>query len=281
MNKSSSNASFPFDFNDIISELEKRVIASQYPSFMGNDGIYGMMSGMIMPNYERSKGFMESFLLSLKEIAVETENNAIVKKIEKKVSTYVNIKEDNEFKTAGDFLYSVGGIARKALDVSNKIYDEYFKSYDDEFVKKHRSVAYIGSIAKDFPEYMKKFLNNEFFKNAYEQNKNNILKYVDQSDPNFSFELFHDLLNFYLRWNFSYPQLNITFLEDFKGAKFDNKSMADLILKGKQTKVNFCYLPYLVFSRTMIKSYVFTYMEGKTFIKGDINYENVKQINKF
>ena len=95
---------------------------------------------------------------------------------------------------------------------------------------------------------MKKFLKDEFYNNVYEQNKNNILKYVDQSDPNFSFELFHDLLNFYLRWNFSYPQLKIYFLDNYKGKELDNKWMDDLILKGKPAKFNFCYLPYLIFS---------------------------------
>ena len=45
---------------------------------------------------------------------------------------------------------------------------------------------------------MKKFLNEEFYNNIYKNNKNNIEKYADQSDPNFSFELFKDLLYFYL-----------------------------------------------------------------------------------
>ena len=103
------------------------------------------------PDYERSKLVMESFLLRIKEFAFETENNAIVKKIEKKVSTYLNIKEDIEYKTAGNFLYFVGGIARKALEVSNKIYDEYFKSYT-EYVKKHNFGFVYTSKAKDFPE---------------------------------------------------------------------------------------------------------------------------------
>ena len=128
---------------------------------------------------------------------------------------------------------------------------------------------------------MKKFLKDEFYNNAYGQNKNNILKYVDQSDPNFSFELFHDLLNFYLRQNFSYPQLKIYFLDNYKGKELDNKWMDDLILKGKPAKVNFCYLPYLIFYHIKMNGYVFTYMEGKTFIKGDINYEIAKQIVKF
>ena len=131
---------------------------------------------------------------------------------------------------------------------------------------------------KDFPEYMKKFLNDEFYNKAYQNNKNNIGKYVDQSDPNFSFELFHDFLNFYLRWNFSYPQLQIDFMDYAKGKEFDSENMDDLILKGKQAKFNFCYLPCLIFSIKKIKGYVFTFMEGRTFIKEDCNYEIVKQI---
>ena len=80
LNQSSSIFDFPFVFNDIISELEKRVIASQILTFHGNDGIFDILDSIIRPNYELSKGLMESFLLRFKEIAVETENNAIVKK---------------------------------------------------------------------------------------------------------------------------------------------------------------------------------------------------------
>lgn len=66
-----------------------------------------------------------------------------------------------------------------------------------------------------------------------------------------------------------------------KGKEFDNENMDDLIIKGNQVKFNFCYLPELIFSSKKIKDYVFTYIEGKTFIKGDINYEIVNQINNF
>ena len=223
LNQSSSSASFPFVFNDIISELE-RVIASQCPAIYWSEGIFNVSNGGPKPDYERSKLVMESFLLRIKEFAFETENNAIVKKIEKKVSTYLNIKEDIEYKTAGNFLYFVGGIARKALEVSNKIYDEYFKSYT-EYMKKHNFGFVYTSKAKDFPEYMKNFLNDEFYNITFKLSKDNIQKYVDQSDPNFSFELFHDFLNFYLRWNFSCPQLQIHFMDYTKGKEFDNENM--------------------------------------------------------
>ena len=39
LNQSSSSASFPFVFNDIISELE-RVIALQYPAMNWSEGIF-------------------------------------------------------------------------------------------------------------------------------------------------------------------------------------------------------------------------------------------------
>ena len=125
---------------------------------------------------------------------------------------------------------------------------------------------------------MKKFLNDEFYNNAYKNSKKNIEKYVDQSDPNFSFELFHYLLNFYLKWNFSYPQLQIDFMDYAKGKEFDSEIMEDLILIGNTYKFNFCYLPVLKYRDKKIKGYVFTYLEGRTFIKEDCNYEIVKQI---
>jgi len=66
---------------------------------------------MLRPNWEMNHAMMKSFLERIKVIAVETENDAIVKKIKNKVSTHLNIKEDIEYKTAGNFLFSVGGIA--------------------------------------------------------------------------------------------------------------------------------------------------------------------------
>ena len=72
---------------------------------------------------------------------------------------------------------------------------------------------------------MKKFLNDEFYNITYKLSKDNIQKYVDQNDPNFFFELFHDLLNFYLRWNFSYPQLQIHFMDCTKGKEFENENI--------------------------------------------------------
>ena len=159
LNQSSSSIDFPSIFNDIIPELERRINNSQFFPFHGNDGIYEMMKNMLRP-------MMKSFLERIKEIAFESDNDAIVKKIKKKVNTYLNIKEDIEYKAAGNFLYSVGGIARKALEVSNKIYDEYIKSYE-EYKKKYGISGLVYSEKnKDFPEYLKKFLNDEFYNNA-------------------------------------------------------------------------------------------------------------------
>ena len=47
------------------------------------------------------------------------------------INEYLNIEEEIKLKTVGNFLYSVGGIVRKALEVSNKIYDERVNYLND------------------------------------------------------------------------------------------------------------------------------------------------------
>ena len=39
--------------------------------------------------------------------------------------------------------------------------------------------------------------------------------------------------------------MKIKFLDNIQRTKFDSNRMRDFILEGKETKVNFCYLPQL------------------------------------
>ena len=87
LNQSSSSIDFPSIFNDIIPELERRVNNSQFFLFMVNDGNgpYSMLESILRLIWELSHAMMKSFLERIKVIAVETENNAIVKKIKKRL----------------------------------------------------------------------------------------------------------------------------------------------------------------------------------------------------
>ena len=85
LNQSSSSIDFPSIFKDIIPELERRVNDSQIFPFIGCGGIYGMLDSMLRPNWELNNAMMKSFLERIKVIAVETENDSIVKKIKKRL----------------------------------------------------------------------------------------------------------------------------------------------------------------------------------------------------
>ena len=116
---------------------------------------------------------------------------------------------------------------------------------------------------------MKKFLReneNSFYKIQATKNEG-IIKYMNSKYETFFIELFPDLIKLYLECALSIPLIEVSFDLDTNN-KFDNRIMTDLFLKGKPTKINFCYLPELKSNGSQIpggKFYVFTYLEGKTY----------------
>ena len=208
---------------------------------------------------------------------IKIENDKIISKIEDKAYEFCELKETNELETVGNFLYSVGGIARKALDISNKI---YYKKLE-EFQKTDEFNNIFFNKEKNFSIWLKNNLNNEYFRDICEENLLNIFEYLQMcpKETKFLIRLFIEFLRLYFKCDVSIPFVEIEFLgKDVD--KFDNSEMTDLIYKGKPTKVNFCYLPQLKSNGSVIKGakfYVFTYIDGRSFKKETVNYEVVLQ----
>lgn len=212
---------------------------------------------------------------------IQLRNDNIVFKIEKKIFEFSNINEKYELETVGKFLYSIGGIARKSLSISNQIYREYF----EEFKKKsqfHNFNPY--EMRKNFSIFVKNSLDGDNFKKYYKRNILKIMKYLgicpDESE--FLIELFDDMLQLYFECALTFPNIVEIKFYDNKNNEFVSDEMTDLIYKGKPTKVNFCYLPQLKSNGAVLnggKFYVFTYIvEGKkTFKQEEIDYEEVEQ----
>ena len=208
---------------------------------------------------------------------IKIDNDKIISKIEDKAYEFCELKETNELETVGNFLYSVGGIARKALDISNKI---YYKKLE-EFQKTDEFNNIFFNKEKNFSIWLKNNLNNEYFRDICEENLLNIFEYLQMcpKETKFLITLFIEFLRLYFLCDVSIPFVEIEFLgKDVD--KFDNSEMTDLIYKGKPTKVNFCYLPQLKSNGSVIKGakfYVFTYIDGRSFKKETVNYEVVLQ----
>ena len=211
---------------------------------------------------------------------IQLRNDKIIFKIEKKVFELSNINEKIELETVGKFLYSIGGIARNSLSITNQLYREYF----EEFQKKNPNNNYNSyETRKNFSIFVKERLNENYFEKCYKRNILKIMKYLgicpDESE--FLIDLFNDLLQLYFICALTFPNIVEIKFFDFKNNDFISDEMTDLIYKLKPTKVNFCYLPQLKSNGAVIdggKFYVFTYIEGKkTFRQEVIDYEEVKQ----
>jgi len=210
---------------------------------------------------------------------IQSENEKLVPKIEKKVYELCNISDKIELETVGKFLYSVGGIARKSLAISNDIYHDLFEKYS----KNTKLSNFNTSEKKNFSNWVKNYLYDNYFRDCCERNTLKIIKYLNKcpKESNFLKELFVDFLSLYLKCDVSIPFVEIKFMDN-KIKEFDTKEMTDFFYKLKPTKVNFCFLPQLKSNGAVInggKFYVFTYIEGKSFKMEmrDIDYENVQQ----
>ena len=253
---------------------------------------YLKSNGMIMNNhsmnfeYGNILGILQQFLQQLKDKLcspsnyfeaneIKIKNDKIISKIEKKVDELCKLNEKNEYETVGNFLYSVGGIAREALNISNRIYYEKYEEFQksEEFHNIDKE--------KNFSIWIKNKFNNLYFIDICEENILTIIKYLESfpKETKLLKRLFEEFLRLYFMCDISIPFVEIEFL-DKKIDKFDNSIMTDLIYKTKATKVNFCYLPQLKSNGSVIlggKFYVFTYIDGTSFKKKSIEYFPVTQ----
>ena len=222
-------------------------------------------------------------------IEVNKENNQIINKISSKVFKYIEMDEKqnkNNLETEGKFLYSIGGIARKSLDIANRLYSKLFEEYK-RYLKDPTKIYRNQLDKKNLSRWVKNRFNvKEFIKNAAENHKQAIFKYnqylVHKNDTDFLFEIFYDFLSLFLKCSLSIPMVEVKFLDDnnILDKPINNQEMIDLIIKNRSYKVNFCFLPQLVSNDGLIpgaKFHVFTYNESETYRHQIIDYEIVKQ----
>ena len=274
------------DLNDLRSNINQYIMNIQM-----NFGInMGMMGPATIPyNINKIKNDMTQFFCQLNSFdkvkedyfeadKIKIENDTITSKIFEKVSGLSKGKESiiKDLEIEGNFLFSIGKIARESLKISNKIYYDLFQI----FKNKEKIISGQENNRKNYSIWMKKYLQengNSLFKIEAKKNEA-IIKCMNSKYETFFIELFPDLIKLYLECALSIPLIEVSFDVD-KYNKFDNRIMTDLFLKGKPTKINFCYLPELKSNGSQIpggKFYVFTYLEDKTYIeKRDL--ENVKQ----
>ena len=222
-------------------------------------------------------------------IEVSKENNQIINKISSKVFKYIEMDEKqnkNNLETEGKFLYSIGGIARKSLDIANRLYSKLFEEYK-RYLKDPTKINRNQLDKKNLSRWVKNRFNvKEFIKNAAENHKQAIFKYnqylVHKNDTDFLFEIFNDFLSLFLKCSLSIPMVEVKSLDDnnILDKPINNQEMIDLIIKNRSYKVNFCFLPQLVSNDGLIpgaKFHVFTYNESETYRHQIIDYEIVKQ----
>ena len=257
--------------NEIMGRL-KFIIESRSTKFMKN------LESLDDDDDELGNNYFEA-----EQIRIENDN--ITSKIETKVTGLPKYKKEIEFETEGNFLYRIGGIARESLEISNQINKNLSCEYKKYLYNRDKYLKYTKQDDKDFSAWVKKQLlgdKKNLFKTYSEGNRGKIEKYLqnlNQDDKKFLVELFEDFIGLYLKCALSFPFVEVNFYIG-GGENFDNKIMTDFLIKGKETKINFCYLPQLKSNGSLIrggKYYVFTYY-GDTYRKKDIDYNNVKQI---
>ena len=223
-------------------------------------------------------------------IEAKKENDRIIDKISSKVYKYIEIDEKENktnLETEGKFLYSIGGIARKSLDITNKLYSELFEKYKI-YLKEPKKINRNQLDKKNLSCWAKKNISkvNDFIKDTAIKYKPQINKYnkhlVHKNDIEFLFEIFNDFLSLFLKCSLSIPLVEVKFLDDKNmiDKLINNQEMIDLIIKNRSYKVNFCFLPQLTSNEGLIpgaKFHVFTYNEPETYKLPDANYEIVKQ----
>ena len=237
--------------------------------------------------------FLSLFLkcsLSIPMVEVKfLDDNNIIEKISKKVFNYIKLDEEQKKKDLeieGKFLYSIGGVARISLNISNKLYSEIFQKYKI-YLNDPRKINGNRLDNKNLSCWAKNSFNlKEFIQNSAVKYGNEISRYYKflkyQEDRYFLFEIFNDFLSLFLKCSLSIPLVEVKFLDDknILDKPIDNQEMIDLIIKNRIYKVNFCFLPQLTSNDGLIpgaKFHVFTYNEPETYKHPVIDYEIVRQ----
>ena len=219
---------------------------------------------------------------------VNHENNIIINIISSKVFKYIELDEKQNNSTLereGKFLYKIGGIARKSLEITNKLYSELFEIYKIE-LKDLNKLNYNQIDEQNLSKWIKnRFDIKNFIENSAEKYKQNISKYLmyeNDVDVEFLLKIFKYFLRLFLKCSLSIPLVEVEFLDDKNviDKPINTDIMIDLIIKNKKYNVNFCFLPQLTSNGGLIpgaKFHVFTYNKNETYKQNLIDYEPVKQ----
>ena len=209
---------------------------------------------------------------------VNKENQLIIEKIKNTVyENYLPEKENYEFETAGNFLYSVGGISRQSLFIANNAFSELFNEYKKYLENNNECLTFNQEEdRRKLSIWVKKCLDEKKFFEYYSKiNEDKINKYLysnEERKNQILLELFRDLNKLYTKCLLSYPIVEVNFTKN--NCEFENNTMFDIIIKGKKKFANFCYLPALKSNGKLMKEcyfFVFTFKENETYqIKGNL-----------
>jgi hypothetical protein len=231
-------------------------------NFMNMNNINSFPYNMNMDNFNNNVIYEPS--------DIKNENDKITHEI--KQIAYSHYLTNDSTKRAGEFLYSIGGIARKSLELSFRIFYELYQQFYEY------NINNINKSKKDFYIWAKQMIDcNEIIINYSQKYFKEILKYSNSDKEFDNYKLsyfFTSFLKLYSKCKFCIPSVEVNF-ELENGDQFDSSKMDDIIFKGKQTKVNFCYLPQLKSNGANIDGgnfHVFTYIEGSTYKKEPIDY---------
>ena len=264
-----------FDDND---EINKNI---NIIKFSMDKFLYDIQSLVPLNQYEYIFG-----VNYFEPIEVKYENEKIIDKINSKVYKYLEIDEKqnrSSLEIEGKLLYSIGGIARISLDITNRLYSELFEGYK-KYLDDPKKLYHSLIDKKNFSSWAKNKIDiKNIIKNFAEKNQYKIFKYIiGRDDIDFLIEIYNDFLSLFLKCSLSIPLVEIEFLNDKNmiDKQIDTNTMIDMIIKNKRFKVNFCFLPQLSSNNGLIpgaKFHVFTYKEYETYKHENIDYEIVKQ----
>ena len=211
---------------------------------------------------------------------VENDREKIIESIKYNVEEYyLPEKEKKLNEIAGKFLYSVGGISRRALSLANYAYLDLFNEYKKylENNKEWLNFNY-NEDKRNFSIWVKNCLNEKNFFDYYSNLNLKIIEpylYNEEKTDNILKGLFRDLISIQTKCLLSIPIVEAEFTNN--NCQYEANIMFDIIFKGKKKLVNFCYLPGLISNGQLIKGgkyFVFTFIEGRSFQKKENLFDN-------
>jgi hypothetical protein len=220
---------------------------------------------------------------------IEKESNLINTYIQDKTYDYMPKKERILNETVGNFVYSIGGISRITQVIVDKLYNQLFEEYKKYLLEQKCNLNNNNEEnRRNFSIWIKKCLkgneiqssnssisdliiNNKIYEYYAYLNIKEIEIYLYKNDYRTNeilFKIFQSFICLYLKCLLSFPIVKLKYIGE--NSDYIPRDMIDDCnpLKGKNKKVNFCYIPALESNNKFLnKYYVFTFIKGKSFNK--------------